>query len=313
MARRKLIIDCDPGIDDAVNLLLAFASPAEFEILAITTVAGNVPLRRTAKNARIIRELGGAEDIPVYAGCPRPMLREPVEASEFHGKTGMDGMEHFTPKRPLAKGHAVDVIIETLRTAEDEEITLVVTGPFTNVAIAIIKDPSILKKVKEIVLMGGARAEAGNITPSAEFNIAADPHAAHVVFTCGRPIVALGLDVTHQAMATPERIKAIRAIGSAPATAVAGMLSFVAKVEKKLKNYDGAPLHDPCTIAWLLKPSLFDAKPCHVAVETGSALTMGHTAVDFWGATGNPANALWVHGVDADGLFKLITERIAKL
>lgn len=311
MAKRKIIIDCDPGIDDAVMLMLAFASP-ELEILGITTVAGNLPLSTTAKNARIIRELCDREQIPVYAGCPRPMIREPVEASEFHGKNGLADLKLPRPQKPVGSAHAVDFIETTLLAAE-EPVTLVVTGPFTNVAMAIIKNPDILAHVDEIVVMGGARSEAGNITPSAEFNVAADPHAAHVLFTCGKPIVAFGLDVTHAAMATPKRIAAIAALGTPPAIAAADMLTWVARVEKDLKGYEGAPLHDPCTIAWLLKPSLFELKPCHIAVEIGSPLTMGHTAVDFWGATGKAPNAQWAYDVDADGLFALITKRLKSL
>ncbi len=312
MTKRKIIIDCDPGIDDAVSLLLALAAPDELDVLGITTVAGNVPLKLTARNARIVRELAGREDAPVFAGCPRPMVREPLEASDFHGKSGVEGMAVFRPKKPLGSMHAVDFIEAALQET-DEPVTLVATGPLTNLAVAIVKTPAILERVERIVLMGGARTEGGNITPSAEFNIAADPHAAHVVFTCGRPIVAIGLDATHRALATPERIAAIAALATPAAEAVAGMLSFVSRVEKALKGYEGAPLHDPCTIAYLLQPELFAAKPCHVAVETGSPLTMGHTAVDFWGATGQAPNALWVHGVDADALFSLITTRLARL
>jgi purine nucleosidase len=308
---RKIIIDCDPGIDDAVMLMLAFASP-ELEILGITTVAGNLPLSTTARNARVIRELAGREDVPVYAGCPRPMVRDVLEASEFHGKNGLGDLKLPRPQKPLGTAHAVDFIEATLLAAEDP-VTLVVTGPFTNVALAIVKNPDILKSVDRIVVMGGARSEAGNITPSAEFNVAADPHAAHIVFTCGKPIVAFGLDVTHAAMATPKRIAAIKALGNASALAAADMLAWVAKVEKDLKNYEGAPLHDPCTVAWLLKPSLFKLKPCHVAVEIGSPLTMGHTAVDYWGATGKKPNAEWAYSVDADGLFALITKRLKTL
>ena len=312
MAKRKIVIDCDPGIDDAVMLMLAFGAREELDILGITTVAGNLPLSVTTENARILRELAGRVDVPIYAGCPRPMLREPIEASEFHGKNGLGDIALPAAKASVAAGHAVDFITKTLLAAK-EPVTLVVTGPFTNVALAIIQNPAILDKVDEIVIMGGARSEGGNITPSAEFNIAADPHAAHVLFTCGKPIIAFGLDVTHQAMATPSRIGAIKAIGSAPAIAAAAMMAFVAKVEKDLKGYEGAPLHDPCTIAWLLKPSLFSLKLCHVAVETGSPLTMGHTAVDYWGATGKPANTQWAHGVDADGLFALIVEKVKTL
>jgi purine nucleosidase len=312
MPKRNIIIDCDPGIDDAVMLLLAFAAPKELEILGVTTVTGNLPLSVTARNARIVRELAGREEVPVYAGCPRPMLREPVEASEFHGKNGLGDIKPPRPQKPLGSAHAVDFIETTLLAAE-EPVTLVVTGPFTNIAVAIVKNPEILAKVDEIVVMGGARSEAGNITPSAEFNIAADPHAAHVVFECGRPIVAFGLDVTHRAMATPKRIAALSAIGTPPAIAAAAMLDWVAKVEKKLKGYEGAPLHDPCTIAWLLKPKLFKTRPVRVDVETGSALTMGHTAVDVWGVTGRAQNASWAVEVDAHGLFALITERLKAL
>lgn len=312
MAKRKIIIDCDPGIDDAVMLMLAFAARDEFDILGVTTVAGNLPLSVTTQNALILRELGGREDIPVYAGCRRPMVREPVEASEFHGKNGMGDITLPAAKKPLGAAHGVDFIEATLLAAK-EKVTLVVTGPFTNIALAIIKNPAILDKVEQIVVMGGARSEGGNITPSAEFNIAADPHAAHVVFTCGAPIVAFGLDVTHEALATPPRIAAIEAIGSPPAIAMSKMLTWVAKVEKDLKGYGGAPLHDPCTIAWLLQPSLFAFKPCHIAVEIGSPLTMGHTAVDYWGATGKPANAQWAKSVNADGLFAMIVERLKTL
>jgi purine nucleosidase len=312
MAKRKIMIDCDPGIDDAVMLMLAFAAREELEILGITTVAGNLPLAATAKNARVIRELAGREDVPVYAGCPRPMIREPVEASEFHGKNGLGDVKLPRAQKPLGMAHAVDFIESALLAAE-EPVTLVVTGPFTNVAMAIVKNPDILANVDQIVVMGGARSEAGNITPSAEFNIAADPHAAHIVFTCGKPIVAFGLDVTHAAMATPKRIAAIKALGNASALAAADMLTWVAKVEKELKDYEGAPLHDPCTVAWLLKPALFKLKPCHVAVEIGSPLTMGHTAVDVWGVTGKAPNAQWAYDVDADGLFALITKRLKAL
>jgi purine nucleosidase len=312
LAKRKIIIDCDPGIDDAVMLMLAFAARDELDILGITTVAGNLPLSITTKNALIIRTLSGRDDVPVHAGCPRPMVREPVEASEFHGKDGMGDMNLPDPDAALGAMHGVDFIEATLLAAK-EKVTLVVTGPFTNVALAIIKNPAILDKVEHIVVMGGARSEAGNITPSAEFNVAADPHAAHVIFTCGKPIIAFGLDVTHNAMATPARIAAIEAIASPPARAAAAMLTWVAKVEKDLKGYEGAPLHDPCTIAWLLQPSLFGFKPCHIAVEIGSPLTMGHTAVDYWRATGQPANAQWANKVDADGLFAMIVKRLKTL
>jgi purine nucleosidase len=313
MPKRTIIIDCDPGIDDAINLLLAFASPDELDILGITTVAGNVGLGLTARNARIIRELGGREDVPVYAGCPRPLLREPVAADEIHGATGMDGMTLFHPSKPLGDMHGADFIEGAAVASGDDGLTIVATGPLTNLAVAIVKSPLILPCIKEIVLMGGARREGGNITPTAEFNIFADPHAAHVVFTCGRPIVAIGLDATHQALATPERIAPLKVLGTKPAAAVVGMLEFVGAVERKLRDLPGAPVHDPCTIAYLLNPELFKGRRCRIDVETGSSLTMGATSVDLWGVTGRPANALWLDEVDAKGLFALMTERIARL
>ena len=312
MVKRKILIDCDPGIDDAVMLMLAFSARSELDILGVTTVAGNLPLSLTTTNACIIRALSKREDTPIYAGCPRPMVRDVIEASEFHGKNGLADLVFPTPKQLAESGHGVDFLEKSLLEAT-EPVTLVVTGPFTNVALAIIKNPAILDSVDQIVIMGGARTEAGNYTASAEFNVAADPHAAHVLFTCGKPIVAFGLDVTHRALATPERIAAIEAIGQPHASAVAAMLKWVAKVEKDLKGYAGAPLHDPCTIAFLLAPELFSFKPCHVAVEINSPLTAGHTAVDYWNTTSKKPNTQWADHVDDDRLFVLITERLKTL
>jgi len=199
--REKIIIDCDPGQDDAVALLLAMASTEELELLGITAVAGNVPLHLTERNARLMCDLGRHDDIRVYAGCSRPMVRDLVTAENVHGETGIDGMDVTTPVAPLQSQHAVDFIIETLKNSAEASITLVPTGPLTNIGMAIVKEPSILGSIKRIVLMGGAMREGGNYSPSAEFNILVDPHAAKVVFACGRPITAMGLDVTHQVIA----------------------------------------------------------------------------------------------------------------
>jgi len=311
VAAEKIIIDCDPGQDDAINLLLAMSSPDELEILGITTVAGNVPLNLTQRNARLICDIADRGDMRVYAGCPRPMVRALVTAEKVHGGSGIDGMEIFTPKHPLQQRHAVDFIVDTLLTA-DESVTLVPTGPLTNIAVAIVKNPSILDKVRRIVLMGGAMREGGNFSPSAEFNILVDPHAAQVVFECGRPLVVMGLDVTHQVIATRERVARIASLGNPAARATAGMLGFFNRHDSKKYGYEGAPLHDPCTAAWLLRPDLFDAHECNITVETASPLTMGHTAVDFWGVTGRAPNATWVHAVDAAAFYDLLVERIAR-
>ncbi len=313
MAARPIIIDCDPGQDDALMLLLALASPDELDVLGITTVAGNVPLELTQQNGRLICEMAGASEALVFAGCSRPLVRELVTAENVHGKSGIDGVDIYEPKLPLQSQHAVDFIVDTLRAADDASITLVPTGPLTNIAAAFVKEPAIIPKIDEIVLMGGGFREGGNVTPAAEFNIYVDPHAAHVVFTCGRPITVMSLDVTHQALTTPARLEAISAVGTDLARTVREMLDFYDRHDMEKYGGDGGPLHDPCTIAFLLRPELFTGKQVYVAVETGSELTMGATVVDYWGVTGRPANANWIHSIDADGFFQLLTERLARL
>jgi len=314
MSQTPLIIDCDPGLDDAVNLVLAFASPEEFDILGVTVVAGNVPLEHTERNARHFRELCGRDEIPVHAGCPRPMVREPMEARHIHGETGIGGLDAPAPAKPLAGGHAVDFLIDTLRAAEPASVTLVPTGPLTNLAAALVMAPDIAAGIGRIVLMGGARSAGGNVTPSAEFNMFWDPHAAHVVLGCGRPVTAFGLDVTHEVRTEPDRVERIRAIGGPVAGTVADMMTFSNGVRSDLRGHEGAPLHDPCTIAFLLRPELFETRPCRIAVETTmGATTFGHTAVDLWEATQGPREAEWATGVDAEGFFDLLCERIARL
>src|SRR5690606_39113829 len=283
-----------------VNLLLAMSSPDELQLLGITTVAGNVPLALTERNTRLMCDIAGRNDLPVFAGCERPLVRKLQTAEAVHGCTGIDGIEITEPATPLERQHAVDFIVETLEAASDDSITLVPTGPLTNIAMAIVKAPSILPKIREIVLMGGAMREAGNHSPSAEFNILVDPHAAHVVFGCGRPIVAMGLDVTHQVISTPARVDRIRGLGNRAALATAGMLEFYSRHDSMKYGIEGSPLHDPCTVAYLLRPEIFKGRQCNIEVEIHSELTAGHTAVDFWGVSGRTANALWVHEVDAE-------------
>ncbi|MFQ5971787.1 MAG: nucleoside hydrolase, partial [Alphaproteobacteria bacterium] len=310
MAGRPIIIDCDPGQDDAVMLLLALAAPEELDVLGITAVAGNVPLHLTQRNARLMCELAGRTEVPVFAGCARPMVRDLITAEAVHGKTGIDGFEIYEPEMPLQGRHGVDFIVETLMAAGDGAITLVPTGPLTNIAMAFVKEPRVVGKVREIVLMGGAMRESGNTSASAEFNILVDPHAAHVVFRCGRPITVMGLDVTHKALTTPERLRAFKALDTPVGRTIHAMLEFYDRHDMEKYGTAGGPLHDPCTIAFLLKPELFKAKRVNVEVEIHSELTMGETAVDFWGVTGRPANADWVHAIDADGFYALLLERI---
>jgi purine nucleosidase len=309
---RKIIIDCDPGQDDAVALFLAMASPDELEVLGITAVAGNVPLDLTQRNVRQMCDIAGCTDMLVYAGCDRPMLRELLTAEKVHGDTGIDGVDVVDPVTPLREKHAVDFIVETLRAADDESITLVPTGPLTNIATVLDRAPDVLPKIEQLVIMGGAMREGGNYSPSAEFNILVDPHAADIVFHCGRPITVMGLDVTHQVLTTRDRVAGILALGNPGADAVAGMLGFFERHDSKKYGAEGAPLHDPCTIAWLLAPDLFEGRVCNLSVETKSELTMGHTAVDFWHVTDRPHNVNWIHSVDADGFYELLTSRLGR-
>jgi purine nucleosidase len=309
---QKIIIDTDPGQDDAVALLLALASP-EIDLLGITCVAGNVPLDKTTRNARVICELAGRRDVKVFAGCDRPMTRKLVTAEHVHGKTGLDGADLPDPTMPLQPGHAVDFLIDTLRAEAPGTVTLVPIGPLTNIATAFARAPDIVARVKQIVLMGGAYFEVGNITPAAEFNIFVDPEAAEIVFRAGLPLVVVPLDVTHKVLTTNARIDAIRAIGTPVARAVAGWTDFFERFDMEKYGSDGAPLHDPCTIAYLLQPDLFTGRQVNVEIETTSLLTLGMTVADWWGITPRPKNALFLGGVDADGFYALLTNRLRKL
>lgn len=313
MDKHRVILDCDPGVDDAISLLVAMASPEALEILGITTVGGNVPLDVVTGNACAVRSFAGRKDIPVLAGCPRPLVRPQVLADHVHGESGLGTGVLARCDLPPEPRHGVDFIIETLRQADDASITLVPTGPLTNLAVALVKDPAIARAIREIVLMGGAHREGGNITASAEFNMSVDPHAAHVVFECGRPIVALGLDATYQLRMTPARMARIKALNSEAGDFVHDMLEHVNASYAGLYGADGCALHDPCTVGYLLAPDLFETRACRIDVETASPLTAGHTAVDFYNASGRPQNARWVTGLDGDGLFDLILERLSRL
>ena len=309
---RRIIIDTDPGQDDAVAILLALGS-AEIEVAGITAVAGNVPLALTEKNARKICELAGRPDIEVFAGAVRPLMRALVTAEEVHGQTGLNGPQLPEPEMALQDRHAVDFLVETLMREESGSITLCALGPLTNIALALIREPKIAPRIREIVLMGGGFFEGGNITPAAEFNIHVDPHAADIVFRSGAPIVMMPLDVTHKALTTAKRIDAIRGLGTRIGDAVAAMLEFFERFDEEKYGTDGGPLHDPCVIAYLLRPELFAGRTCNVTVETTSELTMGMTVVDWWGVTGRPANALVMRDVDSNGFFELLTQRLGRL
>lgn len=311
-ATHKIIIDTDPGQDDAVAILLALASP-ELEVLGITAVAGNVPLRLTETNALKICELAGKAETKVYSGAIRPLMRALVTAEEVHGQTGLNGPDLPEPAMKLQPQHAVDFIVETLLKEEAGTVTLCLLGPLTNIALALIREPKIASRIKQIVLMGGGFFEGGNVTPAAEFNIYVDPHAADVVLRSAVPIVVMPLDVTHKALTTAKRIAAFRALGNKAGIATAQMLEFFERFDEEKYGTDGGPLHDPCVIAYLLKPELFKGRHCNVTVETASELTMGMTVIDWWGVTAREKNALVMRDIDADGFFELLVERIGRL
>ena len=308
----KIIIDTDPGQDDAVAILMALASP-EIELLGLTAVAGNVPLDLTARNARIVLELAGRTDIPAFAGADRPLLRPLVTAEHVHGRTGLDGPDLPDPQMALQDTHAVDFIIDTIRREAPGTVTLVPIGPLTNIALALAKAPDIAPRIARIVLMGGAYFEVGNITPTAEFNIYVDPAAADVVFRSGVPITVLPLDVTHKALVTQPRLDAFRALGTTVGATVADWTGFFERFDKEKYGSAGAPLHDPCVIAWLLRPELFTGREVNVEIETASELCLGMTVADWWGVTDRAPNALFIGDVDADGFFAILTERLARL
>jgi purine nucleosidase len=310
---RKIIIDTDPGQDDAIAILLALASPEDMEVLGITAVAGNVPLHYTERNARIICELAGKPHVKVFAGCDAPLRRKLVTAEHVHGKTGLDGPVMAPPTMALAPGHAVDFIIDTLRSEPSGSVTLCPLGPLTNIAMAFEKAPDIVGRVGQIVLMGGGFFEGGNITPVAEFNIYVDPEAADIVLKSGCNIVIMPLDVTHKALTNRARVEAIRGLGTRVGRVAAEWLDFFERFDMEKYGSEGAPLHDPCVIAYLIKPELFKGRHINVAVETQSELTLGMTVADWWGVTDRPANALFVGSVDDEGFFALLTERLGRL
>jgi purine nucleosidase len=311
--KNKIIIDTDPGQDDAVAILLALASPDEIDVLGIVAVAGNVGLAQNARNARKVVELSGRTQTPVYAGCERPIRRRLVTAEHVHGDSGLDGPSLPEPTIELRPQHGVDFIIETLMNEPMGSVTICALGPLTNIAMAMIKAPAIVRRLRKIVLMGGAYFEVGNITPAAEFNIYVDPEAADVVMRSGVDIVMVPLDVTHQALATRERIAAIKANGNLASTAVTQMLEFSERFDLGKYGWAGAPLHDPCVIAYLLKPDLFEGRHINVSIETASELTMGMTVADYWGVTGKVKNCTYLRNADAEGFYKLLTERLARL
>lgn len=296
-----IIIDCDPGIDDAIALMLAFASPEELDVLAVTTVAGNVGLHHTEPNARRIRELCGATFIPVLAGCPRPLLRGPVTAGEIHGETGLEGGDLPDPMGVVDGRHAVDFLRDTVK-ARPGEVTIVAVGPLTNLAVALVQRPELAREVRQIVIMGGA-AGPGNVTPHAEFNFYADPHAARNVFESGAPIVMYGLDITRQVRAEPAWLTEIEQLGSPVSRATVGMLAHYGSV--------GGALHDVLAVGHLLRPELFGLEACQVHIETEDQAMIGKSHVKR-GSGPEDTNAEVGFHADAPAFLSFLKERLRR-
>ncbi len=305
---RRILLDCDPGHDDAIAILLAARSPA-LRLEAITTVAGNQTLEKTTRNALKVCSVAGIRDVPVAAGMDRPLVRDLQVAANIHGASGLDGPALPEPDLMPVPMHGVDLLIEKLL-ASDGDLTIVATGPLTNVAVAMRREPAIVPKIQQIVLMGGA-VGVGNTTPAAEFNIYVDPEAAHMVFHCGRPVTMIGLDVTHQAQATPEVRARIRALGSPVARLVDELLGFFGEKYLQVYGFPAPPVHDPCAVAWVIAPTLIVSQPMRVEVELRGEWTTGRTVCDRYGITGKPANAEVGLELDAPRFWDLLIETLA--
>lgn len=313
MAGIATVIDTDPGVDDCIALLAALASP-EIDLRAITVTHGNVELSAALDNARRLCALAGRSDVPVHGGAARPLLRTPYRG-KFHGRSGTGPLELPPPEVAASPEHAVTALARMLRAAargDGPRLTICTIGPLTNVALALAQDPDLVAGIERIAMMGGAFQAGGNRTPSAEFNILADPHAARIVFASGAPIVMAPLDVTHQAMATPARVETLSRNPGRVAAAVAELLAFFDRKDPARYGSLGAPLHDPTIIGWLARPALFRARraPVEICIDEGPAF--GQTIADWWGVTGQAANAEILTGLDADGFFDWLGDALAR-
>jgi len=307
MDKKKIILDCDPGHDDAVAILMAAKHP-KIELLGITVVAGNQTLEKTANNALNVCQYLGI-DVPVCAGMGGPMVRaRQVIADDIHGKTGLDGPVFEPLTKKLDPRHAVDFIIETLL-ASDGDITLVPTGPLTNIAMAMRREPKILDKIQQIVLMGGCY-QLGNVTPAAEFNIYADAEAAYVVFNSGRPIVMMGLDVTRQVLCYPEIIDRMEKIGNKAAHLFADLMRFFGKTQKAVFGWEGGPLHDPTCIAYLIDPTCIETKAMYTEIEIRSEKCYGRTLCDYFNTMHKEPNSEVAVKIDREKFWNIVEECI---
>ncbi|SEI67621.1 purine nucleosidase [Pseudomonas sp. NFR16] len=311
--KRDLIIDTDPGADDVVALLLALASPQELNVLAITTVAGNVRIDKTSRNARLAREWAGREDVPVYAGAGRPLVRSPIYAENIHGKEGLPGVDVHEPAKPLATGNAVQYLVDTLSKAAPHSITIAMLGPQTNLALALVQAPEITQGIKEVVVMGGAHFNGGNITPVAEFNIYADPDAAKVVLASGVKLTYVPLDVTHKILTSDSRIRQLEGLNNQAGKLVSSILNEYVKADMIHYGLPGGPVHDASVIAWLLKPELFSGRSVNLVIDNREGPGFGQTIADWYDTLAQNKNVFWVGNGDAQGFFDLLTQRLGRL
>lgn len=311
--KRKLIVLTDPGQDQAAAILMILGAPHAFEVLGLVATAGNIDLGYTTTNCLKLMELAGRPDIPVFAGCPRPIMRGLVTAEHVHGPTGLDGPDLPEPSIAIQPAHGVEFIVNTLRAAEPGTITICALSPLTNLAMALVQAPDIAPRISEIVAMAGAYFEVGNITPSAEFNVYVDPEAARIVLDAGIATTLLPLDVTHRMLSTPARLAAMRALGNRCGVATAEMLEFSESFDLAKYGWEGAPLHGPCVPAFMLAPDIFAGRQVNVSVETQGSLTLGMTVADWWGITDRPRNAFWVRDGDPDRYHALLLECLGNL
>ncbi len=305
--KHKIILDCDPGHDDAIAILLAGHHP-EIDLRAITTVAGNQSVEKTTRNALKVCSLANIRQVPIAMGMDRPLLRPARHAPDIHGESGMDGPHIPESDIELDPRHAVDLLIELLLNS-DGDITLVPTGPLTNIAAALRREPAIVPKIAAISLMGGAIG-IGNVTPGAEFNIHTDPEAAEIVFGCGRPITMVPLEVTHQALATSEVTARLRAAQRSVATFAADLLVFFAGTYRNVFGFPAAPVHDPCAVAAVIDPSILRAHTMRVEIETTGIWTAGRTVCDVYGKFGKQPNARVGYALEVERFWDMVIDTI---
>lgn len=308
---RKIILDCDPGHDDAIAMLLAHGNP-EIDLVAVTTVAGNQTLEKVTRNAQSVATVIGMRGVPIAKGCDRPLVRTQEVAHTIHGESGMEGPRLREPTTDIAPIHAVQLIIDTVMSHEPGEITLVPTGALTNIALAARLEPRIIPRVREVVLMGGGY-HVGNWSAVAEFNIKIDPEAAHIVFGAGWPLTMVGLDLTHQALATPEVADKVRAVGTQPAQFVLELFEFFGKAYKENQDFDSPPVHDPCAVAYVIDPRVVSTRKVPIAIELTGTETLGMTVADFRGKPRADCPTQVAVDLDFDGFWHLVIDALERI